>query len=517
MKKWWVKLLLVIAAVVLLLVAWLAVSSIHATNAVERYKAQLRASGERLAFTDLIPPPLKPESNGVEFFNQAAPLLNSSAGMLDTNDVPYMKMVAPGKAMVGWQQVKIVSFYRGGATNTWQDLEVALQAQGNAFELLQKTVSRPVLDFGLDYRALPDSIAFQPMIKVKSAASILAPAVIDELHLGDTATAVTNLHTIIALVNAWQQPLMVAQLVRTAMASIADRAQWEVLQSTNLTDAQLALLQRDWEKMDFVQAFETAMVMERDFQYISIEHLRGSNSPSTSAAYTINWGGSSSSTGLGALLDEWGPKGVAIREKTVDALWRVSWSYEDELHMLQSDQTMIDAMRRVKREGFFQDALADLDRKLSAMGVGRTNGAWLRDNFDNDLKNSIQSSTRDIKDCINRALSTEVARRIVITAIALKRYQLRHGSLPLDLPALVPEFLSELPRDPVDGKPLRYHPNANGTFVLYSIGEDCKDGGGDVTPDGKFTSFYWLGGLDWVWPQPATPQEVQNYYDHPPK
>ena len=106
---------------------------------------------------------------------------------------------------------------------------------------------------------------------------------------------------------------------------------------------------------------------------------------------------------------------------------------------------------------------------------------------------------------------------MVITAIALKRYQLRHGALPSDLNALVPEFLSAVPRDPVDGKPLRYRLNPDGTFLLYSVGSDGMDNGGDPTPSGSSKTFYWQRGRDWVWPQPATAQEVQDYYDNLPK
>jgi hypothetical protein len=114
-------------------------------------------------------------------------------------------------------------------------------------------------------------------------------------------------------------------------------------------------------------------------------------------------------------------------------------------------------------------------------------------------------------------LTAEAVRKVTLAAIALKRYQLRHGAFPSELQALVPEFSSEVPRDPVDGKPLRYRPNADGTFLLYSIGADGKDGGGDVTPGGNYKTFYWLQSPDWVWPQAATPAEVQDYYDHPPK
>jgi len=118
----------------------------------------------------------------------------------------------------------------------------------------------------------------------------------------------------------------------------------------------------------------------------------------------------------------------------------------------------------------------------------------------------------------HKVMGVEAAREAAITAIALKRYQLTHGDFPADLTALVPEFVSAIPRDPVDGQPLRYRRNADGTFLLYSVGENGKDDGGDPRPsDSNSRYLYWQFGRDWVWPQPATPEEIQNYYVHPPQ
>jgi hypothetical protein len=92
----------------------------------------------------------------------------------------------------------------------------------------------------------------------------------------------------------------------------------------------------------------------------------------------------------------------------------------------------------------------------------------------------------------------------VNTAIALKRYQLRQGKMPTSLTALVPEYLEAVPRDLMDGQPLRYRLNADGSFVLYSVGEDAQDDGGDSRHVDSSTSQQrrdpWLG-RDWVWPQ----------------
>jgi len=115
----------------------------------------------------------------------------------------------------------------------------------------------------------------------------------------------------------------------------------------------------------------------------------------------------------------------------------------------------------------------------------------------------------------------ESVRALVVTAIALKRYQLQHGMWPETLDALLPAYLSEVPIDPMSGKPLRYHANTDGTYLLYSVGENGKDDGGNAAlePGAKSSSLYWLNlqTLDRVWPQPATEAEIKDYYEHAEK
>ena len=81
----------------------------------------------------------------------------------------------------------------------------------------------------------------------------------------------------------------------------------------------------------------------------------------------------------------------------------------------------------------------------------------------------------------------------------------------------MPEFVPSVPLDPVDGQPLRYLANADGTFLLYSVGENGKDDGGDPSLEKGVTgsNFNWQNphALDWVWPQPATAAEIQKYYE----
>ena len=97
------------------------------------------------------------------------------------------------------------------------------------------------------------------------------------------------------------------------------------------------------------------------------------------------------------------------------------------------------------------------------------------------------------------AVRAETERALTLAAIAVKRYQLRHGAPPPSLEALTPEFLPALPYDPMSGKALCYRLEPNGGFLLYSVGEDGKDDGGDPGAASGNTYGLWEG-RDAVWP-----------------
>ncbi len=62
-------------------------------------------------------------------------------------------------------------------------------------------------------------------------------------------------------------------------------------------------------------------------------------------------------------------------------------------------------------------------------------------------------------------------------AIACERYRRQHGTLPPRLIRLVPQFLEQIPPDPFDGQPLRYLVSEN-KVRIYSIGTNRVDDGG---------------------------------------
>jgi hypothetical protein len=79
--------------------------------------------------------------------------------------------------------------------------------------------------------------------------------------------------------------------------------------------------------------------------------------------------------------------------------------------------------------------------------------------------------------------------RCAEVACAVERWRLAHGgALPESLEALVPAFLSSVPEDPMDGRPLKFKARPKG-FVVYSIGEDGTDDGGAPRKSGSNQSW----------------------------
>lgn len=89
------------------------------------------------------------------------------------------------------------------------------------------------------------------------------------------------------------------------------------------------------------------------------------------------------------------------------------------------------------------------------------------------------------------------------TAIALERYRLARGEFPESLGALAPQFIAKVPHDLIGGQPLKYRREADGQFVLYSIGWNERDDGGVVVFKTGATPSVDLNQGDWVWRYPA--------------
>jgi hypothetical protein len=183
-------------------------------------------------------------------------------------------------------------------------------------------------------------------------------------------------------------------------------------------------------------------------------------------------------------------------------LWQFAWSHQDEKFYLEAMQDVLEGGR-------------EAERRYSVAPVSRVS-KQLEHRWEN--QSSYSKMSRHLSELLadskarapERAISFEAQRALTVTAIALKRHELRHGSAATTLAALVPEFLREIPRDTFDGQPLRYRPGEGGSYLLYSIGKDERDDGGDPVPPNKGSqNFHFINGRDWVWPMPATQEDIR--------
>ena len=84
--------------------------------------------------------------------------------------------------------------------------------------------------------------------------------------------------------------------------------------------------------------------------------------------------------------------------------------------------------------------------------------------------------TRELHDAARADLE------LTMVAVALAAYRAERGRYPTALAELTPEYLKQLPRDLFVERPLRYRREA-ARYVLYSVGRDMRDDGGDEAKD----------------------------------
>lgn len=85
----------------------------------------------------------------------------------------------------------------------------------------------------------------------------------------------------------------------------------------------------------------------------------------------------------------------------------------------------------------------------------------------------------DLLEEVLRVLRGRAALSCALLAVAAERYRLKHGHWPQRSDDLLPDFLSVVPFDPFDGKPLRTKRTEQG-IIIYSVGDNGRDDAGDL-------------------------------------
>ncbi len=251
----------------------------------------------------------------------------------------------------------------------------------------------------------------------------------------DPDKALESIRANFALARFIGAPLLVYRLIHNSVLSRTYKSIERVLNRMQLTDEQLLSLSAWIEESRSDEGYIKALVGER---CIGLSAFRGP---------------------VGQTTDQMGLGGkVPI---LMLGFWKMlGLHYRDALGYIGLMQECIDAMELPSDERLLVYDSIQEDVHSGKRGGLLTRLLWPA------LARRLQIDTR----CTAEALAAQ-------TALAVERYRLAEGHLPESLENLVPACIEVVPKDPFDGRRLRYFTRENG-FEVYSVGDDLTDNGG---------------------------------------
>jgi hypothetical protein len=452
---------------------------------LEQRKAALRARGETLTAAEFLPHPQSPAAT-------LDAITNLTKQLRDTAVYPSaltpMEMISTGKARCAWRAQDV-------AGHTWTDFDAQLSnAHDTLAEIRSLLATRP-LHLGWDYKdwsASPREHFFER----RTAVHWLGGAALNELHHGRFTDALDNLHALIDAANTYDEHwTFVNQMIRISITDFGLRVTWEALQAPNWTETQLSQIQTEWSQVPIFNSMECTFEGERVVALEAFQQARARHTNSLLNQYGPNLSGSNR-------------LGRAVEKKFYQPIWRTIWSTEDEAAYLEWSQSHLDAIRRAIKAHNWQE----LDRELDQLRRQQPRATTL-----NELRFPISEATRaNTWKGLGNAAQTETFRQMTVAAIALRRFELSKGRPPQSLAALIPQFVTRMPIDCMDGKPLRYRLTSDGQWILYSVGRDGIDNGGTpVATDPAAKSPEFWSTRDVLWPIAESFQTPNRLSRHP--
>lgn len=473
---------------------------------LRHWKRDMAAKGEIFEPRALWP---APSARAVAFSNQLAVVLGGLPTSLNRFSGQLSGIVTDpsGACRRGSQEPQPPLPRTETAPASWQDLDGAVRQAQPALRAIRQLMTDPPSGVGYDIAPRLEDDVIPNFVGLRRGAQALQSATIDALHCRDLQGALDNLTALAGFQKLYaQDPTLVSFMIRIAILGLTVDLSWDALASEGWTEPQLAAFQDAFRQNTLgLEQMSRTVEAERVMRLHNLDWF-GSHSYAAWAAryreflqgFNLNTPDSSS-----APVRLW-------REGVFHPLWSFAWADQEKLFYLQVAQKELTTLRDTSRHRSW----TRLERELTATrdSYAPPPAAWrfyIQLPYVDRLSEVVGGSNAPAYPLpvFHRAwlvtLKNLTLREMVSTSIALKRYQLHHGRLPEKLTGLVPEFLPEPPTDFMVGQPLRYHPNADGSFALYSVAEDGVDNGGNARPaappTGPRRNDPWSG-QDWVWP-----------------
>jgi len=345
----------------------------------------------------------------------------------------------------------------------------ALEPYAADMATLSNDVRRPHSRFDIRYE--DTFAALLPHLQVmRTAAKLYSLRASACLAKGDTEGALRDTVTAIRLAESFaNEPLLISQLVRTAIIQVALQPFWEGAVDHKWSAAHLASLREALQPINLMEGTARCFRGERNMINHWMDRMRG--------------GGGNVTRELEMVTDGSMPVGDVFPD---------GWLCQNQFHINRIVTERILPTLDLQERRLSNELSASLDMEEKAMGDGfgpyRILAAMLLPAYD---KMTIKMS----------AGQAAVDQALIVTA--LESHRLAKGGYPASLDAVTPEWLATVPGDWFSDAGLVYRRNADGTFTLYSIGyNETDDGGRYVFGEDKHKPIQDEEG-DWPWPSAA--------------
>lgn len=365
----------------------------------------------------------------------------------------------------------------------------ALAESEPVLEELRAASRRPSSRFNLRYDTDNAPAILLPHYSIlKRLFQVLQLRASAESALGQTNEAAEDIQFMFRLVDANRnEPLLIAHLVRIAELQIALQPLAEGLARHQWSETQLRGLQERLRQFDLLADARQALQGERIFFAGSfIDYVRRS----PNRWRLLNDTGITGGDGQGSRLN-WQSAALAAIPS--------GWFYFEKLNYSRTFQDYLLTTIDVPGHRVRPDACRRADEHLMAMQSKPAPVVVLRHQF------FIRFLLPALSRAVQKFAFAQTGADAAAVACALERYRLVHGQFPESLGVLVPDIISELPRDVINGQPMNYRRTADGQYVLYSVGWNETDEGGVIGVKQKAELIDQSVG-DWVWRLPPCPE-----------
>lgn len=470
----------ILGAAVVILMLWALLEMVASARRLQQVKAALKEKGETLNWRDVVATLPKEGSNGeMDFLTAIDGISRLPRGLLTDRFTSHGHKVPITKSVYLPTEVTDhgSSPKRRWVTNIWDEAAPLVQLGFDNWMHARHAATNDLIDLNLNW-SMGARLTLPHLSGARNLSEWISSAAMHDLHRGDRDAALEKIVTGFRLWEIYDEPCLISALVRIAGTHFLDRAVWEALQHDGWTDSELAKLQRAVDSVRFTTSVDRALKMERS---ITVGEWQRAHHD------------------LSIIKMQWSAHSISGYEAiflTDTPLWRTFVANPDLAWYLGNFQQEFE---------FYHEGVAARSLAVhSAHYSGRSVHPPKHYVFSRVFRIVIEKSAEKV-------FMAENHRELTVTAIALKRYFLKHDSYPEKLDNLRPEFLKDASVDWMDGKELRYERLRADEFRLWSVGKDGIDNGSDPAVPGATDDMTPERGRDWVWPQASEPAEIKLF------